>query len=71
MGELVTVSVVQTEGEAVSLCALLQSAGIEAIQRPTNMGVGAYDGWAPGGPREIVVDEEDAELAREVLRPQP
>lgn len=67
--ELVVVSVVSDEGEAVALTGLLKSAGIEAIYRVTNTGAGAYDGWASGAPHEIIVRAEDAELAREVLAP--
>ena len=67
--ELVIVAVVSDEGEAVALSGLLKSAGIEAIYRVTNIGAGAYDGWASGAPHEILVRAEDAEVAREVLEP--
>lgn len=64
-------TVAQSEGEAVSLCALLESAGIKSMHRLTNAGAGAYDGWAAGAPQEIVVLAEDADLARQVLSSQP
>jgi hypothetical protein len=67
MSNLVSVYVTPTEAEAVSLCMLLESAGIEAIHRITNFGAGAFDGWSAGGPQEILVSAKDAELAREVL----
>jgi hypothetical protein len=67
MDDFVVVSVAQSEGEAVSLCALLESAGIRSMHRLTNQGAGAYDGWAASAPQEIVVRAEDADLAREVL----
>jgi hypothetical protein len=69
MDELVRVGLVSSEGEAVSLTALLESAGIDAIYRVTNLGAGAFDGWASGAPHEILVRAEDAETAREILEP--
>jgi hypothetical protein len=68
MADFVVVSVAQSEGEAVSLCALLETAGIKSMHRLTNVGAVAYDGWAAGASQEIVVRAEDAELAREVLQ---
>jgi hypothetical protein len=70
MDELVVVETARTEAEAVSLCALLQSAGISCSYRITNTGAGAFDGWSAAAPQEIVVRAQDAELAREVLEPQ-
>jgi hypothetical protein len=69
--DLVAVDVVGTEGEAELLCSLLRTAGIAAMHRPTNQAAGAFDGWSAGGPREILVRAEDADAARDVLRPQP
>jgi hypothetical protein len=65
--ELVRVAVAATEGEAVSLTSLLESAGVQSMYRMTNTGAGAFDGWAAGAPQEILVRADDAELAREVL----
>jgi Putative prokaryotic signal transducing protein len=69
MDELVVVTIASSEGEAVSLSALLKSAGIESIYRVTNTGAGAFDGWASGAAHEILVRAEDAETAREILEP--
>jgi hypothetical protein len=68
MGELVVVEVVASEPEAELLCSLLRSAGIRCTYRVTNVGAGAADGLAVGGPQEVVVRAEDVESAREVLR---
>jgi hypothetical protein len=68
MDELVVVEVVATEPEAELLCSLLRSAGIECTYRVTNLGAGAADGLAVGGPQEVIVRREDLEPAREVLR---
>jgi Putative prokaryotic signal transducing protein len=65
--ELVVVEVVATESEAELLCSLLRSAGIRCTYRVTNVGAGAADGLAVGGPQEVVVRAEDVESAREVL----
>jgi hypothetical protein len=70
MDDLIAVDVVGTEGEAELLCSLLRTAGIASMHRPTNQAAGAFDGWSPGGPREILVRAENADAAREVLRPQ-
>jgi Putative prokaryotic signal transducing protein len=68
MDELVVVEVVASEPEAELLCSLLRSAGIECTYRVTNLGAGAADGLAVGGPQEVIVRQEDLESAREVLR---
>jgi hypothetical protein len=68
MDELVVVEVVASEPEAELLCSLLRSAGIECTYRVTNLGAGAADGLAVGGPQEVIVRREDLESAREVLR---
>jgi|SoiMetStandDraft_2_1073263.scaffolds.fasta_scaffold99354_2 hypothetical protein len=70
MDDLVVVETARSEAEAVSLCQLLESAGIDATYRITNLGAGAFDGWSSGAPQEILVRAQDAELAREVLKPQ-
>jgi len=67
MDELVVVEVVATEGEAEALSSLLRSAGIKATYRVTNLGAGAGDGLAVGGPQEVIVRSEDLESARAVL----
>ena len=70
-GELVVVEVAGTEAEGELLCSLLRSAGIECLSRLTNSGAGAGDGLGTGGAHEIVVGRQDAEAARELLRPAP
>jgi hypothetical protein len=65
--DLVRVSLVRSEAEAVALGGLLESAGIESMHRLTNMGAGAVDGWSPSAPRELLVRAEDAERARGIL----
>jgi hypothetical protein len=69
MEELVVVEIARTEAEAVSLVALLASAGIDATYRITNLGAGAFDGWSAAAAQEILVRAEDAETAREILAP--
>lgn len=68
MDTLATVEVVPAEPEAEMLCSLLRTAGIDCMHRLTNQGAGAFDGWAVGGPREILVRVEDLDSARDVLR---
>ena len=63
MDELVVVEVVASESEAELLCSLLRSAGIECTYRVTNLGAGAADGLAVGGPQEVIVRREDLESA--------
>jgi Putative prokaryotic signal transducing protein len=67
MDEFVSVYVAQSEGEAVSLCALLESAGIEAMHRLTNTGAGALGAVGSAAPQEILVRPEDADDARQIL----
>jgi hypothetical protein len=66
--ELVTVTIASSEAEAVALCGLLESAGIDATYRITNTGAGAV-GWAAGAQQEILVKAEDLDAARDVLQP--
>jgi len=68
--ELVVLQVVGSEPEAELICSFLRNAGIPCVQQPTNFAVGAGDGLAVVGPREIVVHEENLDEAREVLRQQ-
>ena len=69
MNDFVVVETAMNEAEAVTLCALLESAGIECDRRITNFGAGAFDGWSPSAPQEILVPEKDVELAKQVLAP--
>jgi len=68
--DLVVLEAVSTEVEASLICDILRDAGIKCLQRPTNFAAGAADGWSSGGPREVVVRNEDAGEARKVLAAQ-
>jgi hypothetical protein len=70
MDDLVVVESVATETEANLVCGILRDSGIECYDRPTNQAAGAFDGWAAGGAREIVVRAEDAEEAQRILEAQ-
>jgi hypothetical protein len=62
MGE-VTVAVVHTELEAARLCGLLRADGIGCY----STGVNSVGYPTPYTPRDIVVDEQDAARAAELL----
>lgn len=70
MDDLVVVDVVGSEPEAEVICGLLRSAGIRCLHRLTDRGAGAADGMPSGGPRQVVVNREDADSAREILQEQ-
>ena len=65
--ELVRLTIVPNEVEAEVVRALLQTERIESMQRPTDFGAGALDGWAAGGAREILVRAADLDAARELI----
>lgn len=67
MSDLAVLEVVPNEAEAELIRGLLSDAGIVSMQRMTNMGTGAADGLPVGGPREILVREEQLARAREVI----
>ena len=65
---LITLTVVHDETEAEMLCGMLRANDIECSYRKTDVPAGAWTGgFARGGPVEVVVDEDDAETARELL----
>lgn len=67
-GDLVRLTIVANELEAEMVRSLLATEGIESIQRYTNFGAGALDGMpSGGGPREVLVHEDDLEAARELV----
>ncbi len=68
---LVHLTVVPNAYEAELLCALLRTEGLTCDQRSTNLGVGMMDGLPGGGPKEIVVAEQDLARAREILAASP
>ena len=55
--------------EAETICGLLRTEGIVCDHRQTDMGVGATDSTGSGGPREILVQPDDLERARELIKP--
>ena len=65
--ELVRLTIVANEPLAETIRALLETEGIESLQRPTDFAAGAFDGWSPGGAREILVASGDLERARELI----
>ncbi len=68
--DLVRLTVVPSEVEAELIRGLLETEGIESLARPTDIAAGAFDGWSPGGGREILVHAGDAERARELIAKQ-
>ena len=71
MAELETLTVVGSELEAEMICAVLGTAGIEAVQRQTSAGAGFGTGMPQMGPHEVLVAPDDLERARDVLAAQP
>jgi len=65
--ELVHLTFVPNSYESELLCALLRTEGLTCDQRSTNLGVGMMDGLPGGGPKEIVVGEQDLVRAQEIL----
>jgi hypothetical protein len=68
---LVHLTLVPNEYEAELLCALLRTEGLTCDQRSTNLSVGRMDGMPGGGPKEIVVAEQDLARAQEILAASP
>jgi putative signal transducing protein len=67
LGE-VTLTVVGNEPEAEMLCGLLRANGIACMHRRTDLAAGMADAsTSMGGPREILVEEEQLEAARKLL----
>lgn len=63
---LVAVAVVPNEAEADLVCGMLQANGVASRARQTDFGAGSMDGM-PGGPQQILVQEGDADRARDLL----
>jgi hypothetical protein len=64
----VRLTVVGNEPEAEMLCGLLRANGIACTYRTTDLAAGMADASAAiGGPREILVEEEQLEEARKLL----
>lgn len=65
---MITLTVVDDEAEAELLCGLLRANGIECGYRKTDVAAGAWiSGFATGGPLEVLVDEGDLAVARELV----
>ena len=64
--DLVRLKVVSSELEAEMLRGLLEQQGIQSMYRPTDVAAAAFDGWSPGGAREVLVAASDLERAREL-----
>ena len=59
---------VANELEAEMLCGMLRANGIACAYRTTNLAAGMADASASmGGPREVIVEEEQLEEARKLL----
>jgi Putative prokaryotic signal transducing protein len=71
VGEAVRLTVVPDEGAAETLCGLLRSEGIDCTYRETDSAAGVFGGTTFLGWREILVDEDDLERARQLLPDQP
>ena len=69
MTEFVRVAIVRDDVEADIVLGLLESAGIPAVKRVTDMAAGAWDGLPVGGAREILVPPDRLEEAHELLEP--
>ncbi len=64
---LVPLTIAANEAEAELVRSLLATDGIDSVQRQTNFGAGAADGFSPGGSREVLVQPDDLERARAIL----
>ena len=69
MADVVQLTVVATQGEADVICSLLRAYEIQCSDRATRVSVergGGFGGW-----REILVNANDLETAREVIAAKP
>ena len=65
--EVVVVTVVSGETEAEVACGLLRSAGLKCAYRDTESIDSPVEDFIASGPREILVEASDLEVARELL----
>ncbi|MEP6811956.1 MAG: DUF2007 domain-containing protein [Actinomycetota bacterium] len=66
----VRLTVVNDEMAAEVLCGRLRASGIKCAYRKTDVaaGIGTYGGgFSIAGPTEVLVDERDLDVAREML----
>jgi hypothetical protein len=68
-GEGVVLTVVSGEPEALVVCGLLESNGIDCAYRDTDNIERSLEEFTAAGPVEILVREEDLEVARELIVP--
>jgi hypothetical protein len=59
---------VPSNAEAVMVVGDLEATGIRAMQRSSTQAIGP---WGATGPRDIYVDQQDLDRAREVLNAEP
>jgi 5,10-methenyltetrahydromethanopterin hydrogenase len=68
VAEPVRLTIVPNELAAETIRALLETEGIESIQRKTDLAAGMTDASTSSfGPREILVSPEDLERARDLI----
>ena len=68
MAEPVRLAIVANEVAAAEVVALLATEGIQSIQRKTDLAVAVADASTSSfGPREILVNPEDLDRARELI----
>jgi hypothetical protein len=68
LGDLVSLMVAPSEIAADEIQSFLRTAGIESIQRKSNLAVAMTDASQSGfGPREIFVKADDLEAARALV----
>lgn len=66
--ELVRLTIVPNEFSAETIRGLLETEGIESIQRKTDFAAGVTDASTSAfGPREVLVSPEDLERARDLI----
>jgi hypothetical protein len=68
-GEGVVLTVVSGEPEALVVCGLLESNGIDCAYRDTDDIERSLEEFTAAGPVEILVRKEDLEVARELIVP--
>jgi hypothetical protein len=68
VAELARLTIAPDELAADTIISLLQTEGIEAIQKRTDFAAGMADAaFSSFGPREVLVRPEDLERARELI----
>ena len=66
--EFVRLTIVPNEFSAETIRGLLETEGIESIQRKTDFAAGVTDASTSAfGPREVLVSPEDLERARDLI----